>query len=178
MTPAPFTPDTVARIRELSVSKSAGQIAAELRWDAGRVLRVAKQFAIEVTGSATESVLPSPPKPAVPLLDASIRPKRVLRGTKPKKPHIEFCSTATLAQIVAAFDGNKRIVMQMLIDAGPDGTLVSGATIGERLSVSPSYVTEIMNYLRRKLMPTQWWIESIKGRTGGHRLVTQSGRMD
>lgn len=159
--PAPYTPDTVARIRELAATNPVSHIAADLRWEADRVLRVAKKFGIDVRGNATASIVPARFwKPSAPLLSHE--------G--------EFDCAATLGEMIEALPDLQGRLLKHFAAALDTGDLIPSLHLAEYFDTSRSGIGVAVHNLRRKLRKTRWCIECVKYRS--YRLVTQSGRVD
>lgn len=175
MTPAPFTPNTVARIRELARGNPVSHIARDLQWDSERVLRVAKQFGIEVSGSATDAVLSSSSteKPIVlpPAQPVHIGPTSGLRLRRD-----EFDASMTLSEIAEALPQYQGAIVRHLIAIGVDVDFTRTQVIAGRFGTTIASVNSAIAKIKSKMQPTRWTIEGVK--QSGYRLVTQSGRMD
>lgn len=90
MTPAPYTPETVHRIKDLAREKPVDAIAQALGWDAARLIRVAARHTIPVFG--TDDIAPPAAALAPPRFLAD-RVRTISAGRTPRSQYITLSLT-------------------------------------------------------------------------------------
>ncbi len=86
--PAPFTRNTLARIRTMALTMPAGEIASALQWQPDRVYRTARAHGIEICESTPHHEIPIVPVEIVE--DVAPSRHRRTRGGEPRSESISI----------------------------------------------------------------------------------------
>lgn len=153
MTPAPYTPETVAQIRRLARHEPAEVIADQFSWDVPRLKRVARQHFIELAGDNASASSGGRSGAAAA---ASQIPAR-------------FPPWMTLEAIAAALPKCQGGVLRVLIAQGVDGPFMGGHFIADRVGTRLKAMQSNVRNLRINLGGTRWGIEAVNHE--GYRVV-------
>lgn len=155
MTPAPYTPETVAQIRRLARHEPVEVIADQFSWDVQRLKRVARQHFIELAGG-----------------DASASSgARSDVAPVPAQIPVRFPPWMTLEAIAAALPKRQGDVLRVLMAQGIDGHFTAGHFIADRVGTGLKAMQSNVRNLRINLGGTRWGIEAVNHE--GYRVVKE-----
>lgn len=142
-TPAPFTPQTLATIRDMARVQEAPVIAEAINWELHRLARVAKAHGIE-------------------LMNADPVVSVVSRLTPP----------SPLDEVIDGMSRRQREVL-LILKNEIDGRWIPSREIADRIGVSAENVSNILRKTaKRRVGLCGFKIESLPGYGSGYRLVT------
>lgn len=165
LSPLPYTPATVARIRAAAPCTQANELAQSIGWELSRLERIARQHTIELIG-AKNGAATEPIAEPIPVAPESTTPLRYLRASR------VLTSAMTLAEIAGALGGRQAQVFDVLHRHGVNGQPLSAGVLCASCGISRSALAAYVSHIRLRLRPTRWSVEGLKGREGGYRLIS------